>query len=103
MPQHHNDFDPSKVTLAQSNLIEASAGTGKTFSIALMAVRLVVEKRIPLEKVLMVTFTKAATAELEDRVRLFIRNALRLARKGEYGADPLGVLVSGYCDSETKR
>jgi len=103
MPQYHNDFDPSKVTLAQSNLIEASAGTGKTFSIALMAVRLVVEKRIPLEKVLMVTFTKAATAELEDRVRLFIRNALRLARKGVYGTDPLGMLVAGYCDTEAKR
>jgi exodeoxyribonuclease V beta subunit len=103
MPQYHNDFDPSKVVLAQSNLIEASAGTGKTFSIALMAVRLVVEKRIPLEKVLMVTFTKAATAELEDRVRLFIRNALRLARKGVYGSDPLGVLVAGYCDTPEKR
>lgn len=103
MPQYHNDFDPSKVTLAQSNLIEASAGTGKTFSIALMSVRLVVEKRIPLEKVLMVTFTKAATAELEDRVRLFIRQALRLARKGVYGTDPLGVLVAGYCDTEAKR
>ena len=103
MPQHHNDFDPSKVTLSQSNLIEASAGTGKTFSIALMAVRLVVENRLPLEKVLMVTFTKAATAELEDRVRLFIRNALRLARKGVFGRDPLGVLLAGYCDTEEKR
>ena len=67
MPQYHNDFDPSKVTLAQSNLIEASAGTGKTFSIALMAVRLVVEKRIPLEKVLMVPFAKGATPEWEER------------------------------------
>ena len=63
MPQHHTDFNPSTVVLAQSNLIEASAGTGKTFSIAIMVVRLVVEKRLPMEKILLVTFTKAATAE----------------------------------------
>lgn len=103
MPQHHDDFDPSCVVLAQSNLIEASAGTGKTFSIALMAVRLVVEQRMPLEKVLMVTFTKAATAELEDRVRNFIRTALRLARKGIFGSDPMGALLARYCDTEAKR
>ena len=103
MPQQHHNFDPSTVILEQSNLIEASAGTGKTFSIALMFVRLVVEKRIPIEKILMVTFTKAATAELEDRVRNFIRIALRQARKGVYGSDPLGKLVGGYCGNESAR
>jgi exodeoxyribonuclease V beta subunit len=103
MPQHHTDFNPSTVVLAQSNLIEASAGTGKTFSIAIMVVRLVVEKRLPMEKILLVTFTKAATAELEDRVRNFIRTALRLARNGGFGTDPLGVLVAGYCATEAGR
>lgn len=103
MPQHHTDFNPSTVVLAQSNLIEASAGTGKTFSIAIMVVRLVVEKRLPMEKILLVTFTKAATAELEDRVRNFIRTALRLARNGGFGTDPLGVMVAGYCATEAGR
>ena len=103
MPQHHTNFNPATVALAQSNLIEASAGTGKTFSIALMAVRLVVEKRLPMEKILLVTFTKAATAELEDRVRNFIRAALRLSRNGGFGPDPLGILLAGYCATEAGR
>jgi ATP-dependent exoDNAse (exonuclease V) beta subunit len=51
----------------------------------------------------MVTFTKAATAELEERVRLFMRNALRLARIGVFGEDPLSLLVKGFCDTEEKR
>jgi exodeoxyribonuclease V beta subunit len=103
MPQYHSNFDPSIVDLEDSNLIEASAGTGKTYSIALMAVRLVVQKRMSLEKVLMVTFTNAATAELEDRVRSFIRTALRMARTGMYTGDTLGKLMARYCDTEDRR
>ncbi|WP_130538372.1 exodeoxyribonuclease V subunit beta [Thiomicrorhabdus indica] len=50
-------------------LIEASAGTGKTYSIAMLVVRLVVEKGIAIDETLVVTFTKAATEELKDRIR----------------------------------
>ena len=81
MPQHTNpNFNAEEVALAGSNLIEASAGTGKTYSIALLTLRLVIEKKIPIEKILMVTFTKAAVAELEIRVRAFIRIALKASR-----------------------
>ncbi len=52
-----------------SCLIEASAGTGKTFSIAFLVLRLVVEKALPIEHILIVTFTDAATKELRERVR----------------------------------
>ncbi|AHF01522.1 exodeoxyribonuclease V subunit beta [Thiomicrospira aerophila AL3] len=52
-----------------SCLIEASAGTGKTFSIAFLVLRLVVEKALPIEQILIVTFTDAATQELRERVR----------------------------------
>lgn len=52
------------------NLIEASAGTGKTYTLAMLVLRFVVEKNFPLEKILVVTFTKAATEELRERVRL---------------------------------
>ena len=75
-------FDPLKVILAESNLIEASAGTGKTYSIAVMVLRLLMEKNIPINEILMVTFTKAAVAELEERVRLFVRSAYK-ASQGE--------------------
>jgi len=57
-------------------LLEASAGTGKTFTLALLVVRLVVEKDIPLREILAVTFTRAATAELKERVGKFLREAL---------------------------
>ena len=50
-------------------LLEASAGTGKTWQLASLAARLVVEQRVPVERLLMITFTIAAAAELRDRVR----------------------------------
>ena len=81
MPQTINtNFNPETVILAGSNLIEASAGTGKTYSIAILTLRLIIEKNIPIEKILMVTFTKAAVAELETRVRSFVRLALKVSR-----------------------
>ncbi len=71
------EFDAKTVDLAGKNLIEASAGTGKTYSIAILVLRLIIEKRIPLEKILMVTFTKPAVAELESRIRKFVRQAYK--------------------------
>jgi len=72
-------FDVKQVQLEGSNLIEASAGTGKTYSIAILVLRLLLEKQIPVEKILMVTFTKAAVAELESRIRKFVRKAYKYA------------------------
>lgn len=62
-------FDVREVPLVGTNLIEASAGTGKTYAITTLLVRLLVERELDLEKILIVTFTEAATAELRDRVR----------------------------------
>lgn len=85
-PRKYKDFDAFAVALKDSNLIEASAGTGKTYSIAILLLRLVLEKKIPVKEILMVTFTKAAVAELEERIRLFIRTAYK-ASIGEPVAD----------------
>ncbi|ADB51791.1 UvrD-helicase domain-containing protein [Conexibacter woesei] len=49
-------------------VLEASAGTGKTYAIAALATRYVAEG-IPLDQLLIVTFTRMATGELRDRVR----------------------------------
>jgi exodeoxyribonuclease V beta subunit len=49
-------------------VLEASAGTGKTFTIAALTARLVADG-VPLSKILAVTFTRMATGELRDRVR----------------------------------
>ncbi len=62
-------FDCLKSAIDGTWLIEASAGTGKTYSLVHLVARLVVEKKIPIDKILLVTFTKAATAELAERVR----------------------------------
>lgn len=51
------------------NLIEASAGTGKTWTITGLYVRLILELGLNVEQILVVTYTKAATAELRERVR----------------------------------
>lgn len=82
------NFNSANVPLTGSNLIEASAGTGKTYSIAILMLRLILERKIAVKEVLMVTFTKAAVAELQDRIRLFIRKAYK-ASKGEEIDDEL--------------
>jgi len=69
------DFKVIDIDLDGSKLIEASAGTGKTYSIALLVLRLIIEKEIPIEKILVVTFTKPAVAELESRIRKFVKLA----------------------------
>ena len=50
------------------SLIEASAGTGKTYNIAGLFVRLLLEGELEASQILTVTFTDAATKELRDRI-----------------------------------
>lgn len=78
-PIIHETFNPVTVPLEQHNLIEASAGTGKTYSIALLVLRLIIQKGYSIDQILMVTFTKDAAAEMELRVREFMRIALDAA------------------------
>ncbi|THF64693.1 exodeoxyribonuclease V subunit beta [Pseudothauera nasutitermitis] len=69
-------------------LIEASAGTGKTWSICGLYLRLLLELELSVDQVLVVTFTKAATAELSARIRARIVDTLRVLGGGDPGADP---------------
>ena len=74
-----NTFDTANSTLqAGVNLIEASAGTGKTYAIAMLVLRFVVEQGLEIEKLLVVTFTKAATEELKDRIRSRLAEARQI-------------------------
>jgi exodeoxyribonuclease V beta subunit len=61
-------FDPCGDLPTGVTVLEASAGTGKTFTIAALAAR-EVARGTPLEQMLVVTFTRMATGELRDRVR----------------------------------
>ena len=65
---------------AHELLIEASAGTGKTYALTTLLARLLVEERAEIGELLVVTFTMAATGELRDRVRATLRAVLGLAR-----------------------
>ena len=60
-------LDP-KLDLFKNRFLEASAGTGKTFAIENIVVRLLKEG-VDLERILIVTFTRAATADLKTRIR----------------------------------
>ena len=62
-------FDPINTPLTGTNLIEASAGTGKTYTIAGLFLRLILENQLTVNQILVVTFTKAATEELKERIR----------------------------------
>jgi len=80
-------LDPSTVPLSGMNLIEASAGTGKTWAITSLYLRLLLEKELRPEQILVVTYTEAATRELHARIRRRIRQALD-AMRGDTTDDP---------------
>ena len=80
-------LSPLELSLESSALVEASAGTGKTFAITTIFLRLLLERQIDVSKILVVTFTKAATAELRDRIRRRIRDALDFFRGAAAGDD----------------
>ena len=73
-------FDAVTTPLDGELVIEASAGTGKTWSLTRIVLRLVVEKGMPIGRILLVTFTKAATAELAARMKELLTAALSAVR-----------------------
>lgn len=92
-------FDPSK-----SLFIEASAGTGKTYTIQLMVAKLI-SLGTPLKKILIVTYTEKAAGELKDRIRKKIDEVL-VSRKldktneseKELNDDTLALFSKAYQD-----
>lgn len=90
-------LDTLTFPLYGARLIEASAGTGKTFTIAGLYLRLLLGHGSPqtrhaqpltVEQILVVTFTEAATAELRDRIRCRIHEA-RIAFSRGSSDDPV--------------
>ncbi|MBA1149599.1 UvrD-helicase domain-containing protein, partial [Ectothiorhodospiraceae bacterium WFHF3C12] len=77
---HWERFDAETIPLEGLRLIEASAGTGKTFSLAGLYLRLLLEHWLSVRDVLVMTFTRAATQELRERIRARLGQAARLAR-----------------------
>ncbi|WP_274585489.1 exodeoxyribonuclease V subunit beta [Neisseria leonii] len=89
-------FDPLDIPIQGTNLIEASAGTGKTYGIAALFSRLIVLEQMPVESVLVVTFTNAATAELKNRLRARLAEMLAVLETVPQAADHPAALAE-YC------
>ena len=71
-------LDTFTFPLTGASLIEASAGTGKTYTIVNLYIRLLLGhgcKPLGVEQILVVTFTNAATGELKERIRQRLRKA----------------------------
>ncbi len=83
-------FDSSKTKLEKGvTLLEASAGTGKTYALARIFLRLIAEEGVEVGKILTVTFTSAATEELRDRIRsLLVESHDTLLEEPTPGEDP---------------
>lgn len=89
-------LDPLRLPLQGERLIEASAGTGKTYTIAALYLRLLLglggnaafSRPLSVEELLVVTFTEAATAELRGRIRSNIHE-LRIACLRQTTDNPL--------------
>lgn len=111
MSSAHTLHAPS-FPLRGSHLIEASAGTGKTWTIAALYVRLVlghgdvdnapVRPMLP-QDVLVMTFTRAATRELSDRIRARLTEAAQVFRGTQEPGDTfLRALWHAYPSGELK-
>lgn len=75
-------LDLQHVALHGVTLIEASAGTGKTYTLAALYMRLLLESELRVDQILVVTYTRAATAELRVRIRKRIVQAIEALDSG---------------------
>ncbi|MFK4447034.1 exodeoxyribonuclease V beta subunit [Caballeronia udeis] len=82
-----DELDVFECSLDGVNQIEASAGTGKTWNICALYVRLLLEKKLAADAILVVTFTKAATAELHERIRSRLVQIAHAMETGDTGDD----------------
>lgn len=95
--------DPQQIALNKHAIIEASAGTGKTFTITALVMRLLA-KGVTLDKILIVTFTEKATAELRDRIHDKIKKDFEEAPEKLYLKKALNMFanakiftIHGFC------
>lgn len=87
-------FDAASASLEKGvNVVEASAGTGKTYSIAMLVLRFVVEQNVLVEELLVVTYTRAATEELRGRIRARLVEAREILLDSGAGAIDPGLVL----------
>ncbi|MEL7834540.1 exodeoxyribonuclease V subunit beta [Fodinibius sp. Rm-B-1B1-1] len=77
------ELKPFDIAFSGINLVEASAGTGKTYNITSLYIRALIERDVSVSNILVVTYTEAATKELKDRLLSRIRESIAVLKKGE--------------------
>ncbi|PYC29356.1 exodeoxyribonuclease V subunit beta [Aquipseudomonas alcaligenes] len=77
-----NDLNLHDSPFNGRSLIEASAGTGKTWTLTALYARLLLERELSVGQILVVTYTTAATAELRERIRARLAELLALYEGG---------------------
>ena len=96
-----SDTEPSDLalTLPLSGVqaIEASAGTGKTYALAGIHARLIVEKKLQVRDILVVTYTRAAADELRKRLRERLTLCAQIAAEPKSPADDAGKADVRFC------
>ncbi|MDZ7773848.1 MAG: UvrD-helicase domain-containing protein [Balneolaceae bacterium] len=95
-------LEPFDIPLTGVQVVEASAGTGKTYSITSLYVRALIDRELTVEEVLVVTYTKAATKELRDRILRRIRVSAAALRGGETGEDAFLQQLVAHVDGPEK-
>lgn len=75
-------FDIAAAPGAGTTVLEASAGTGKTYAIVAIAARYIAEGT-HIDRLLLVTFSRAASAELRERMRERVRDVVRVLASPE--------------------
>ena len=89
-----------------TTVLEASAGTGKTYTIAALATRYVAEGVVELPQLMLVTFSRAATQELRERVRqrlVTAKQGLAVGRPGLDDDELLRLLADAPADEVARR
>src|SRR4051794_26865748 len=76
-------FDLSATLPVRRTVVEASAGTGKTYSLTALITRYIAEAAVPVDEILVVTFTRAAANELRERTREMLVSAIHAIEVGE--------------------
>lgn len=99
MAQELREFSIVDPLPSGTMLLEASAGTGKTWTIAALVTRYVAEGVVPLEEMLVVTFSRAASQELRARVREQLAEA-EAVLAGRLEPDPANELLALLLDTD---
>ena len=72
----NNEFNIETADLSSNMILEASAGTGKTYSLEHLFIRYILESGISVKEILVVTFTEKAASELKKRIKALLRKKL---------------------------